>query len=122
MWWRDHKDRPFHANHELVRVRVHTQADRLMQEAADMLEEPSAVGEEANLSERTPSKSTRKLHPMELKMRIANREKLQERIDLRDEFARAALAGLATAGTFGPDEVAERAYLVADAMMRAREA
>jgi hypothetical protein len=37
MWWRDHKDRPFHANHELARVRVHTQADRLMQEAADKI-------------------------------------------------------------------------------------
>lgn len=37
-WWNDHKDRPFHDNHELVRVRVYTQADRLMQEAANMLE------------------------------------------------------------------------------------
>jgi hypothetical protein len=37
-WWRDHKDREFHKNHELARVRIQSQEDRLMQEAADMLE------------------------------------------------------------------------------------
>lgn len=41
---------------------------------------------------------------------------------IRDYFAGQALAGLCTAGTFGPDEVAERAYTIADAMLRAREA
>jgi hypothetical protein len=37
-WWRDHKDRDFHKNHELARVRIQSQEDVLMQEAADMLE------------------------------------------------------------------------------------
>ena len=37
-WWRDHKGREFHKNHELVRVRIQSQEDVLMQEAADMLE------------------------------------------------------------------------------------
>jgi hypothetical protein len=37
-WWRDHKDREFHKNHELARVRIQSQEDLLMQEAADMLE------------------------------------------------------------------------------------
>jgi hypothetical protein len=37
-WWNAHKDREFHKNHELARVRVQSNRDRLMQEAADMLE------------------------------------------------------------------------------------
>lgn len=37
-WWNDAKDKEWNKNRELVLVRVHTQADRLMQEAADMLE------------------------------------------------------------------------------------
>jgi hypothetical protein len=37
-WWADNKHRKFHKNHELVKVLVHSSDDRLMQEAADMLD------------------------------------------------------------------------------------
>lgn len=37
--------------------------------------------------------------------------------DLRDQFAMAALAGIAY---HGPDAAAEKAYQIADAMMKAR--
>jgi hypothetical protein len=37
-WWNKHKDREFHANHELVRLRIYSHEDQLMQQAADMLE------------------------------------------------------------------------------------
>jgi hypothetical protein len=45
-----------------------------------------------------------------------------EGMSVRDYFAGQALAGLCTAGSFGPDEVAERSYWIADAMLKARNA
>jgi hypothetical protein len=37
-WWNAHKDREFHQNHELKRERILSEEDRLMNQAADMLE------------------------------------------------------------------------------------
>ena len=37
-WWNDAKDEEWNKNRELVLVRVQTQSDRLMQEAADKIE------------------------------------------------------------------------------------
>lgn len=40
---------------------------------------------------------------------------------LRDRFAMAALDGVMRCSVFDPDEIASNAYLVADAMLKARE-
>ena len=37
-WWAYNKHREFHKNHELAKVLVHSSDDRLMQDAADMLD------------------------------------------------------------------------------------
>lgn len=37
-WWQKHRDREFHANHELASVRIHSREDLIMQEAAETLE------------------------------------------------------------------------------------
>jgi hypothetical protein len=37
-WWQFYKDRELYKNYELARVRIQSQQDALMQEAADMLE------------------------------------------------------------------------------------
>lgn len=51
-------------------------------------------------------------------LRLANAEAKET---LRDRLAMAALSGLLTQPWDSPPEVAERAYLMADAMMAARE-
>jgi len=37
-WWKQNKDREYYKNYEMATVRVHSQKDRLMLEAAEMLQ------------------------------------------------------------------------------------
>ena len=37
-WWAAHKDREYYKNHELAKVRIHSQKDLLMIEAAEEIE------------------------------------------------------------------------------------